>query len=580
MTEDPTTLNPSPSTRLWPWVVVVASACLGLALIVDQAIDQSATYDEVTYLKIGARWWRTGEQEEISRLGAPLTCWKLQQAPTLWLIDRFGDGRWIDDPVAHQAKLLPVIRIGGSWIWLASLAIVAAWARSWHGPRAMAMAAALFALSPNLLAHGALSTMEVPLVAASSAMVFAFGHFLRTGSRAAFWGTAALGGLAFSCKFTTVLIPPILAAIWAVDLWLRRDRTISVWTQAVRVVRAVALGMVGFAAIMLLTNVVVTGFAVMPISPRTGAHPALDRRLGPMLASLASSVLESSFPQDWVGFSIQARFQRDGGPSYLFGERRSSGWWYYYPVTLAVKVPLAFWILAMTRVWVRTRDRSTEGSRLDRRDWIIPLYLGLFLLAAVVGSKRNYGVRYLLPLAPAAIVWASALAVSGRWPRRVGVVGVLGMAVAVASIHPHELSYFNVVAGGPEEGRRILSDSNLDWGQGAKSVARLQRDHPEFRDLTWYYFGDTDPVHYGVVGRRYGFNADRTFNDPPPALSASTAYLAVSASLQWGPWGPEGYFRDLDRLTPICYSSDKTVAIYRTSDLAPRTAVRTGRGPG
>ena len=70
----------------------------------------------------------------------------------------------------------------------------------------------------------------------------------------------------------------------------------------------------------------------------------------------------------------------------------------------------------------------------------------------------------------------------------------------MASIHPFELTYFNVLAGGPMGGRHILSDSNLDWGQGLKGLARLQRSEPEFRDLTLYYFGDTDPAYYGVRG--------------------------------------------------------------------------------
>ena len=72
--------------------------------------------------------------------------------------------------------------------------------------------------------------------------------------------------------------------------------------------------------------------------------------------------------------------------------------------------------------------------------------------------------------------------------------------MAVASVHPHELTYFNALAGGPRGGRHILSDSNLDWGQGLKGLARLQRSEPEYRDLTLYYFGDTDPAHYGVRG--------------------------------------------------------------------------------
>src|SRR5690606_37027765 len=101
----------------------------------------------------------------------------------------------------------------------------------------------------------------------------------------------------------------------------------------------------------------------------------------------------------------------------------------------------------------------------------------------------------------------SRLAEGGRPWRRLAAVGLVGQAVAVASIHPHELSYFNALAGGTAGGRRVLADSNLDWGQGARALARLQRDAPSYRDLTVYYFGDTDPGHYGVVGRRHVIDA-------------------------------------------------------------------------
>ena len=39
-----------------------------------------------------------------------------------------------------------------------------------------------------------------------------------------------------------------------------------------------------------------------------------------------------------------------------------------------------------------------------------PLAIAAFLAIAMFASKRNYGVRYLLPMAPLAIVWISALA--------------------------------------------------------------------------------------------------------------------------------------------------------------------------
>ena len=254
------------------------------------------------------------------------------------------------------------------------------------------------------------------------------------------------------------------------------------------------------------------------------------------------------------------------------GERRMTGWTHYYLVTLAVKVPLAFWLLVIGRAIMKRR------SPREAREWVLPVFIATFLLLAMFGSKRNYGFRYLLPIATPAIVWTSGLAEGSRRSRWVAALGLVGMGYAVGSIHPHELSYFNEVAGGPIGGRKILSDSNLDWGQGARSLARLQRSRPEFRDLTLFYFGDTDPAHYGVEGRRIIFDANHEPAGLPSKLTVETRFLAVSASLQWGPWGPVGYFRILNDVAPVAYTDDQTIAIYRTSDV-PRP-LRTGLGPG
>jgi hypothetical protein len=550
--------SPRPSA-FWTLAVVLA-ALTGLALLADGVGRSSATYDEVAYLRVASRWWRTGDQEAITRMGSPLTFWKLQQGPVLWLLDRLGRRALIDDPIAHQATLLPLVRLGSLWIWLAALALTATWSRLLYGPRAMALAAWLFAMSPNLLAHGGLATMELPLLACTTASFLLFWGFLRRGDRRLFRASAALAGLAWSCKFTAALLPPLLAAAW----WL--DRLRSGGREALRQAPQVGGAMIGFVGWMALANLLVTGFALLPPSERTGHHPGLDGRYGSIFGGLAARAVETPLPQDWVGFAVQVRHQRSGGPSYLFGERRMRGWWYYYLVALAVKVPLSCWLLLLARARLGRRASSSAGG-----EGMIPSVILLFLLITALGSSRNYGFRYLLPLAPLAIVWISALAEGGRIARAVALLGLLGQAGAVATAHPHELAYFNALAGGPAGGRRILADSNLDWGQGARGLARLQRRRPEFRDLTLYYFGDTDPGHYGVVGHRYVIDAGTTHPGLPPRFEARTRFVAVSASLQFGPWGPAGYFRPLDGVAPACTLDDCTIAIYRTAD---RPAVR------
>jgi 4-amino-4-deoxy-L-arabinose transferase-like glycosyltransferase len=553
----------------WVWpALVVGAAVVGAALTLDSIRWSSATYDEVAYLRLAARWWRTGQQDEITRMGSPLLFWKLQQAPVLWVLDRTGRGALIDDPIRHQETLLPLVRAGALWIWLLPLGLCAWWARLLYGPKAMALAAWLFALGPNLIAHGGLVTMELPLLACTTGMSFLFWRFLCTGRRGWRWASAALGGVAFSCKFTTVLFPPILAVAWWLDGWRRGQAGL------VRLTRTVALGMVSYILILIAANLACTGFALLPLSTSRGAHPSIATRYGSNISAWIARLYETPIPQEWAGFATQVHHQLSGGPSYLLGERRTRGWSYYYLVALAVKVPLGFWLLLAGRLALEKSER--DGPR--PRDDLLPQAIVLFLVITAIGSSRNYGLRYLLPLAPLAIVWVSRIAewapggesLRAAWPRWIVTLGLAGQALAVASIHPFELTYFNVLAGGPLGGRHVLSDSNLDWGQGLKGLARLQRAEPEFRDLTLYYFGDTDPSRYGVEGASHVVTAVADCSQLPPICTVTTRYVAVSASLQWGPWGPPGFFAELNGVAPVRMTDDTTIAIYRRADLAPR----------
>ncbi len=314
--------QPAPGSP-WCGLAVVLAALVGLGLMVDSLGRSSATYDEVKYLEVAARWWRTGDQEEITRMGSPLLFWKLQQGPLLWLLDRTGRRDWVDDPIAYQSALLPLARLGSLWIWAVTLGLTVAWSRLLHGPRAMALAAWLFALSPNLLAHGALATMELPITASTTAMFLAFWGYLRSQNRRYFWAAAALGGIAWSCKYTAVLIPPILGVLWWVDRWAAGERG------ALRLTFAVARGMVGFLVVMGLANLLVTGFAVLPLSPRRESHPKLEAMFGRRLAPWIAKAAETPIPQDLVGFANQLQRQGQGGASYLFGTRRMTGWRHY-----------------------------------------------------------------------------------------------------------------------------------------------------------------------------------------------------------------------------------------------------------
>ena len=217
-------------------------------------------------------------------------------------------------------------------------------------------------------------------------------------------------------------------------------------------------------------------------------------------------VYETPLPQDWVGFATQMHHQASGGPSYLWGETRMKGWWYYYLVALAVKVPLCFWLLAAARL---TLVRGGDGECESRpHSNLLPLVFLLYLTITVAGSSRNYGCVTFFRWRR----WQSSG--SRRWPRAAHVLAASRRRCRSRRLRGRRggnpsarAELFQRPRRGADGGRRILSDSNLDWGQGLKSLYRLQRERPEFQDLTLYYFGDTDPAHYGVTGGCHVINA-------------------------------------------------------------------------
>src|SRR5262249_9242386 len=173
--------------------------------------------------------------------------------------------------------------------------------------------------------------------------------------------------------------------------------------------------------------------------------------------------------------------------NYLFGRVSDHGFASYFYVAFAAKSTLAF--LAVTLIVLIACLREPE-ARADGRVWLLPV---LVLFLASMGASYNIGVRHLLPVYPM-LALAAAGVLSRAWARgrRIPPLLMAGLpllsAAELARIHPHELSYFNPLVGGPLGGRGILSDSNVDWGLDLKRLSS-ELERRGVKDPTVVYFG-------------------------------------------------------------------------------------------
>jgi hypothetical protein len=210
-------------------------------------------------------------------------------------------------------------------------------------------------------------------------------------------------------------------------------------------------------------------------------------------------------PEFFAGIHRVRVYNAAGHNAFLLGETRLDGWWYFYPVALLTKTPIAFLALVVTGVVVLTR-RSGSRARL-----LLPFFLALLVLAVGCTARLNLGLRYILPIYPLLSICAGfglAFFLRSRRARIPGAILLCWFLIASAVAHPDYLSYFNEPARPFDD--RILLDSNLDWGQ---DLDRLGRRLEEIGadEVALSYFGSAwptehveavvHPLHLGVFTR-------------------------------------------------------------------------------
>jgi hypothetical protein len=213
----------------------------------------------------------------------------------------------------------------------------------------------------------------------------------------------------------------------------------------------------------------------------------------------------------------------------------------------------AFLALLGTRVIDQVRRRAWE-----MRPFVILVVPVAVWFAVMTVGAYQYGVRYILPAYPLLFVYVAGLvhAPIMRRPRMPLIVLALAFAFAAGSVraHPHYLPYFNMLAGGPDNGIEWLDDSNVDWGQDLPLLARYLEENgitdAVVAPMTWY-----DPALYGVQGRVVGpadIIALLTDRSPPAGVYVASAHLLTRA--RFDPATPVDPLSDLEPVAVLGHS--------------------------
>ena len=252
---------------------------------------------------------------------------------------------------------------------------------------------------------------------------------------------------------------------------------------------------------------------------------------------------------------------------FLMGEHSSRGWWYFYAVVLAIKLPITILVL----VFGLGLARLGLGWTFPAREVYLWLPAVLFFLYLSFFNTIHNGLRYWLPVYPMLLVWIGKYAVGlakRRGLRALVAGGLVWLVAACVWIWPDYLAYHNEWIGGPRAAYRWSGDSNLDWGQDLKQL-KSYLDHRGIDRVQLAYFGTADPAHYGL-DYEYLPSANSLLRPTAPILGERARSVALSAYQYQAIALPRGTYEQFHRYVPndlVGYS----ILIFDLDNPIPRT---------
>ncbi|HEX3109613.1 MAG TPA: glycosyltransferase family 39 protein [Thermoanaerobaculia bacterium] len=323
------------------------------------------------------------------------------------------------------------------------------WARSIFDETVAVIAAAVFSMLPPVLAYAGLATPDIAATGAFAFAMLAYDAWLEQ----PIWRRTILLAIAVAfgtlCKFSF----PLFFVIGAAFLSIARGRFGGVK----RAASAVAIAFVIAWGVYLFS---------------VGTMKSVDRRSREWLRhSFHTSGIERHWqvpaPALLTGM-LEVVHDKTIAQAFVFGQYSDRGWWYYFPVALAVKTPLPLLALAVAG--------AILAARREKHGEVAAIALGILAFAMV--SHVNVGIRHILPIyVPLSMLAASAIVTGWHFSKRHRAAVVFGLVWLVADgviAHPDYLPWMSALAGPHPE--FVLAGSNFDWGQDLVRLRTVCRE--------------------------------------------------------------------------------------------------------
>lgn len=508
------------TNNLFAYVFLVLMLIIMSFLLIKNAHDDSATTDEPIHILTGYEYWKGvfTVNPEHPPLGKQLAAIPLNfiVKPLLpvdqkftsainnfyydswvetksyaqnWLYNTFGNN---PDEIVFAARMIVAL----ATILLGIIIFFVSY--KWYGKTTSLISIFLFSLSPIFLTHGHLANTDVWMTLGYFSAVFSFAWYLENPKLYKMLLAAIIFSIALLLKFSAVLLIPVFVLLWLVKFHTSNKDNKYSWKKFIEVTFV-------FLVISLFIIWADYGFP-MNFAPRSELNSVYSYTNKP-LQILAPVLQHLPMPLYFKGLIMVFSSSLANRTAFILGHFFSGGVWYYFIIAFLVKEPLSLIILLFSGIfyWIFRK------RKLEFHDWVLIIPVSVYLLASLA-SKLNIGIRHLLPIYPFIFIFIGYF-VSELYEKYknaskqkflifnfIILILFVWYLFANISIYPYYMTYFNELAGGPKNGVKLLSDSNIDWGQDMKRLANWLKEQNITEPIKMEYFwsGYLQPKYYGI----------------------------------------------------------------------------------
>jgi len=477
------------------------------------ARQQSQTFDEGGHIYAGYAYWKdfdfgvNPEHPPLVKLVAAIPLLRLPlTAPTPADVDfktmETNAGKLL--LYRNDAKkILWRTRMAAAVFTIALAFAVFLLARSMWGEGPAFLALVLFVFEPSFLAHGALVTTDVGVTLGFVLGVGTFYFYLKRPGVLRLIAAGLAAGLCIGAKHSGILLFPMLVALAIVELLSKRDPRAGELPQGIA--KSILFHAGSIAAIAAVSFVMLWSLYGFRYAARPAGMPALKpafvtfaKHMGPFGSAIVLQFAHWHLLPESYLYGIVDVATLGPLPTVVFGKFYPVAQWFYFPSVFIMKSTLAFLVLCALAVL----SKAFTKWRVHKEGLFLALPPAVYLLVAM-SSSVNYGVRHLLPVYPFLIILVSygAWKLAQRNGTLAAVVAVLIACHVASSLRtfPNYIPYANEAWGGSSKTYQLLTDSNVDWGQGLIALKHYI-DERQIKSCWIAYYTSTivDVSYYGI----------------------------------------------------------------------------------